>query len=580
MRRRLIVVGNKPFFVLVRAFFEQFFSSESVTSDIQLRQTIIWVLAFLVTPGAVFVIQMYPFFQFIVRRSRIVHQPEMVDEALVLFGVLFVTYAMVAIGLVAAFVWDALSFDQRDAMVLGPQPLRGSTIISAKLAALALLLLGGSLIVTLVTAVPFAQIVGDQLGAAAMIRVFAAHLAAANLAALCVFAAIVAVRGSVALALGARASAAVGSLLQFLFVGALLSFFVLMPAATAAAQTIMRRGTGPSWLPGIWFVGVFESIRGSSRTEFTSLSGDALAATAFAVAAAVAVSIAGYRRQLQRALAPGGSAGALGGARLSRAVAHAFAGRGPVARATVDFILLTIARNRSQQAPIAMNAAIALAFIVGGLTRVRSLDELMRPRSAVMWMPLLLVYWATVGIRASFFVPVDLPAAWSFRFHAPEPATAYWTAVKAAIIGFVLPAAVLITIGLTAPVAGWHVAAWHAAIVGAVSIVLAEIAALTVDFVPFTRAYEPGHAKLKTRWPFYLGGVFMFCWLPSRFVLWWPDDPIRLGAALAGLASIAIGLDRLGRRRARRWSISPPEDADQEYSSVIVLNVGFQGYRV
>jgi hypothetical protein len=41
---------GSPFAVLWRAFFAQFFTSESVTSDDQLRQTIIWVLAFVITP--------------------------------------------------------------------------------------------------------------------------------------------------------------------------------------------------------------------------------------------------------------------------------------------------------------------------------------------------------------------------------------------------------------------------------------------------------------------------------------------------------------------------------------------------
>ena len=43
---------------------------------------------------------------------------------------------MVTVGLIAAFVWDALDFEHRDAMVLGPAPLRARTILGAKIAAL------------------------------------------------------------------------------------------------------------------------------------------------------------------------------------------------------------------------------------------------------------------------------------------------------------------------------------------------------------------------------------------------------------------------------------------------------------
>jgi len=55
-------------------------------------------------------------------------------------------------GVIAAFTWDALGFDRRDAMVLGPLPVGGATIISAKLTALAALLLSGAALVNAMTA--------------------------------------------------------------------------------------------------------------------------------------------------------------------------------------------------------------------------------------------------------------------------------------------------------------------------------------------------------------------------------------------------------------------------------------------
>ena len=57
--------------ISVRAFFAQFFTSESVTSDIQLRQTIIWVLALLVVPGFVLVIELFPHFSAIAIRATV-----------------------------------------------------------------------------------------------------------------------------------------------------------------------------------------------------------------------------------------------------------------------------------------------------------------------------------------------------------------------------------------------------------------------------------------------------------------------------------------------------------------------------
>ena len=45
-------------------------------------------------------------------------------------------------------------------------------------------------------------------------------------------------------------------------------------------------------------------------------------------------------------------------------------------------------------------------------------------------------------------------------------------------------------------------------------MLLAEVIALTVDFIPFTRAYQPGHAKLKTLWWLYILGIYVFAYWP------------------------------------------------------------------
>src|SRR5262245_38422209 len=107
-----------PFVVLWRAFFAQFFASESATSDVQLRQAIIWALAFLITPGMLLVVQVVGQSHYLFIRARVLHKPWLVDDLLAGLAAVLVTYSMVTIGFIAVFVWDALAFDRRDAMAL------------------------------------------------------------------------------------------------------------------------------------------------------------------------------------------------------------------------------------------------------------------------------------------------------------------------------------------------------------------------------------------------------------------------------------------------------------------------------
>jgi hypothetical protein len=559
--------------VLWRTFVQQFFTSDTVSSDVQLRQTIIWVLAFLITPGFMLVIQVMPMYEIAVAVAAKRGTPEIVEQILRVLGAFLVTYSMVTTGFIAVFVWDGLAFDRRDAMVLGPLPIGGPTIIAAKLAALGALLLGTSSIVNLITAVPFAFMTANHEPLRVLVRNFLTHLVATIGVATFVFCAIVTVRGAAGLAGGPRLALLLGTSLQFVFGGALLCVMILIPQLSPAAPRLLE-AADYRWVPLAWFLGLFERGLELTRAPFGALAGRAIVATPLAVAGAVLVSIVGYRRQMRLALTPAASPGALASARLTRALARLVVGRDRAARATSDFILLTLARNRAQQAPIAMNAAIATAVAAAALSR--ALDDpasLMQPRTIVLWIPLLLAYWTMVGMRASFFVPSELPAAWSFRSHAPEPAVSYWSAVRASLAAVIAPGTMLASL-LLAPLVGWRVAAWHALLAGALSVLLAEIVALTIRHVPFTRPYRPGHARLRLRWPIYLIGMYGMAYWPVQIELRLLGDPASMLKLVGAIGAGAAIVDVVGRRLARRWSLEPPPELDEDYSEVTVLDIG------
>jgi uncharacterized membrane protein YuzA (DUF378 family) len=272
-----------------------------------------------------------------------------------------------------------------------------------------------------------------------------------------------------------------------------------------------------------------------------------MGAVAIVVVGALLASIAAFQRQMQLALTPSASPGPLGRARVSRAVARLFVPRDSVARATSDFILTTIARSRAQQAPIAIGAAVGLALVVLGF--VRELGDI---GAMLLVVPLLLAYWTAIGLRASFFVPSELAAAWTFHANAPDRSRSYRRAVRASIVGFLAPGAALVALAIGG--------AGHAMRVALVVVGLANLLVLTIDFVPFTRAYEPGHAKLKTRWPLYALGSYAF----SDAALKVPILYVLVGV---------LALELIGRSTRDRWSAEPREEDINSMSAVTVLDL-------
>jgi len=561
------------FWVLCREFFAQFFASESVTSDMQLRQAMIGVLAFILTPGLFVPIQMSASFEIAVLRF-----PALLEPLTRLMATVFIVYSMVAIGVIAAVMWDSLAFDRRDAMVLGPLPLSARTIVAAKLTAMGAFLLITAAGVNVITAVLFSMVAGNHKGMFGIVRHFVAHMVTTVSAAAFVFCLLVTVRAIVGGVAGRRV--ALSSILRFLLFSALLCFIVYVPTALHVVPGGRRRPSTvymqpiPGWSPTNWFLGLYEWIRGSPGIEWEHAALRAVGITAAMVTAAVVMTIAGYRRQMQLALAPSAWAATHSAARAPRAIAYFFVFGNRLARAISDFILMTLARSSAQQVTIAMNAALGLTLVVASLARTRGdLALLMRPRTAVLWIPLVLTYWVAVGLRAAFFVPSELPASWTFRFHAPMRTAAYWSAVRASAIGFLVPVALLAD-ALIAPLIGIRAAVFHGAIVVSVAVLMAQTIALTVDFVPFTRPYAPGHARLKTRWPLYLLGLWVFAFWPARLAMRAAGDEASMLQIAGWVLAAAAVLEIVGRVLASRWQMDPAEEFEDGGSRIAVLDIG------
>ena len=291
------------------------------------------------------------------------------------------------------------------------------------------------------------------------------------------------------------------------------------------------------------------------------------------LAGAIGITAVSYWKQMRSALAPPERPGSV--ARVRRAIAGFLTGGDRTARGISDFVLTTLARCRPQQVPIATSAAVGVAVASLGLaTREGGLADLQVPRTAVLWIPLVLGYWTIVGLRASFVVPAELPAAWPFRVHGKVPSMSNWIGVRAAMVAFAVGPALLANVVIVLPLLGPEVAMIHTLVVTIVTSIAAVGAALLVNAIPFTRPYPPGHARLRTRWPLYVVGMYLVAYVPVRFELaalrnseWWA--PLALGAVVM-LALLEI----VGRRLSRRWTLPSLEELEADPESATYLNLG------
>jgi hypothetical protein len=377
-----------------------------------------------------------------------------------------------------------------------------------------------------------------------------------------VFCSLVIVRGLLVLVVSDHIAATVGSLLQFVFLSAVLCF-MMVPTATGQVTP-----------PISWFAALFEVIRGATSQTIPPLAHQALIVLPLSIAGAIAITAGGYWRQMRAALAP--SARVAATARLRRTLAVLITGRDRIARATSDFVLTTLARSRVQQAPIAIAAALGVAIIsVAIVTREGGLAELRTPRAVVLWIPIVIGYWIVVGLRASFVLPAELKASWVFRAHSQLPSASYWSGVRAAMFAFAIGPSLCVNLLVVLPLLGWRIAAVHTLVVTLAIAITAQFASLLVEGVPFTRAYPPGHAKLKTRWQFYLLGMWAIAYLPVRMEQQVLNDPWGLAMLLVKGLVVLGALEIAGRYRALKWTLPPESEFDEaDPEALTFLNLG------
>jgi hypothetical protein len=565
----VITGAGSPFATLWRMFFGQFFASESVTSELYLRRAMIATLAFILVPAVILLVALFPTFQITVLTARYRHRPELVEEMLIYIGFILIAYAMVTTGAIGAFLWDALIFDRRDAMVLLPMPVRRRTIVAAKLAAVGAFIVGAALAVNLLNAIMFALTTADLGTIGTFLRHFTGELIASMAAAVFVGAAMVVLR-AIAMAGGPRLAAMFGSLLQLAFISTFLCVIVVVLGAKSTGLPFAG-SPAAGWLPPLWFVGLFERLVGAHSGSFDSYAARAAAGTSAAVAAALAISVVACQRQLRGAVTSGGGQDLPGSARFLQLMAAPFVRGNPGAKGIADFVLLTLMRSPAQRMPVIVTTAIAVSLIATAVTPAlwsplrppTTLASLMQPRPAVLWVPLVLTYWIAVGLRASFYMPSELAAAWTFRTNGGERlAAAPFLGTRAAMMAVVEPAAILSSVAVTALLLGWWIAALHTMFVAAVATLWVELSALTIRHIPFTQAYAPGHARLKTRWWWYVVGTFVFAYLPVKFELTLFGRPLTLAGVSGVMAALAVALDVWGRRRSNAPGPPAVEDDD------------------
>lgn len=240
----------------------------------------------------------------------------------------------------------------------------------------------------------------------------------------------------------------------------------------------------------------------------------------------------------------------------------------PVSRASLAFSVKTVVRSARHRLIVAGALGVALAVSLTDLTtkliRGTAVGAAGPPLAGTLSIQALLMGLLLVGVRLAFSVPAPLQANWVFQLEGPERAAEPRAGARVAafVLGVAPPIALLAPLHVWQ--LGWRAAAGHATIGALAGLIFAEVLLTGYASIPFTAAYVPGKARLKSRLVPYLAAFQVGVAALVAVEGWALQQRGRALVVALVLCGVYAGLV-LARRRDRSSVVydEPPPDAIQ-----------------
>ena len=413
----------------------------------------------------------------------------------------FLSTMMLVAGLIAVVSWDAIFPDRRDAMILGPLPVRARTILVAKVAACAAIV--GIALLSLASGM------GLVLPLVFGWRLFPGYWLAMAAACVFVYGAVLAVQGLMALALPRKMFLRLSAGLQLVaFVWFVGSYF-LEPGLATPAETMRTAALGGlRWWPSYWFFAMEQQLAGTLAPELRGLTDRAWIGLGVVLVGAAVSLLLCYMRTMKKTVeAPDLVPGRRGWRWTPRL-------GGAVETAVVRFTARGIARSRHHRVVYAFYLSIAFAIAVSTLKtemaggwRLPVSQSYMMPTFAMMCL-------AVVGLRSVFSLPVSLNANWVLQVTQLNPSERYIAGARRALLLLSVGPAWLVAALLGLGYRPWVNVAEHLMVLALVGWMLVELCLIGVSKIPFACSYLPGKTNIQ-----YLFWAFVVIFFPVAMSL-------------------------------------------------------------
>lgn len=491
----------------------------------------------------------------------------------------FIVLSMVVCGAVAVWKSGSIFLDRRDYLNLVPLPVRTRTILLANLVALFLFALLFAVDVNLISGWLFPLVVTASQGSLLFFaRITVGHVAAVAAASLFSFMTVFALMGGMMAVLPTglyrRASSYMSSVL-------VMAMMVLLSTGYSLSSLLTRTGpVNQSWLrflPSVWFLGLCQSVRGTTNGAYEALAPMAGLGLLLVTTAAFLAYAISYRRHFVRTaeISEATSGKSSGTLRTVAAILDGWVLRTPLERAGFRFIVQTLIRSTPHRLVLAASVGVGVMTCVQTVAFSTGATQDGLPSVAWLAVGLILNFCLVVGLRFAFDLPAEINANWTFQLMVGA-ASHRCIALGRTVI---LVAVLLLTGAVELPLYvwrwGWRNGVLHVLVVTAASVLLTELLLANFRKIPCTCTYPKFKEGSVLGVLFLVLGFVAFCFGTAAVERWAYESPWRfmvfvplLAASWYGLNEYRAGL--IDRDRELTFEERSPQ-------AVEVLNLGADG---
>lgn len=489
---------------------------------------------------------------------------------------------MLVVGLFAVLSWDSTFPNRHDVLVLGPLPVRASTIFLAKVASLAAALslavvtlnAASGFLLPLVLAPPTSGLL-DLILSPGLYRGLAVYWVTVFAAGAFIVCCILGIQG-IAAQLPRRLFLRLSALLQMaafcLFVG---TYFLAPSLARAKALAEPENQRLLAWLPSYWFLGLFQELNGSlsgpAYSALATLARRAWIGLALAVTGAGVAFLLSYFRTLRKTvdepdIVPG-----------SHHLTWLPRFGSSFETAVVQFSIRALFRSRRHRLIFSFYSGIGFAILI--LFLKTSFAQRLSASANDLWhhvsVPLLvssfvmMCFWV-LGIRVVFAMPLELRANWIFRISPLRGARRSLGASRRTMYVLALAPILAASAAVFLSLWPWRPAAEHLTTLGLLGFTLIELCLYRFQKIPFTCSYLPGKSNVHiTFWLCLMLGLNI-TYRGAEFERRALSDESRYSWLFAILCIAAV----CARWRTERASLAQSEIQFEETSSPPIAGLG------